>query len=353
MNNLLNLWVQIPWLVKAVSADLLLFLVALLGGKLVSYFSLEKLKELRINEHFRWPLEPGNREIDSGHEHGASDFIAFFLMINVWLLGIYGIFAVHQAGEWQASLLVFLQGLWRLAFVTICTAFGAILAAGGIIGVIRSPFIKNRLNSMYPNADPREESLAESLAKATGTFVFATAALLILLAFTEIFQLTLLRVTLGAVWSLTLRLFSATAALCIGGLGLFFLLHTKELAPETEHQKPTLDLQARIGLILVTTLFAIDLIASSIGAIFWVALVLFVGLFIVPLKERLFHIWAGFSLDFHQIKTVEFRGKTLSLEKVGILYTEVRYPDGKIDHLPNHDLLAAWQAAQNEGQEPT
>lgn len=345
MNNLMNFWVQIPWLVKALSADLFVVLVALLGGKLISYLSLEKMKELRINDYFRAHLETTGRDDDS--EKGASEFIALFLTTNVWILGLAGIFLIHQQPEWMGALLEILRGFWKVAFVALFAAFGGTTLSRGAMGIIRSPFIRSRLDAMTGNPDSRAESFADTLAKGLGTMIFAIACLLVFLTFTEVYHLTLLNTTITALWSLALRLFSASAALCVGGLGVLFLLNTRESAPDAENKAPSLDLQARIGIILVTTLFAVDLIASAIGAVFWVALILLVGIFLVPLKERLFHIWAGFSLEFHHVKDVTLDGKKVTLEKVGILYTEVRFPDGRTDFLPNHDLLAAYKPRED------
>ncbi|MBF0406848.1 MAG: hypothetical protein HQM10_05820 [Candidatus Riflebacteria bacterium] len=339
MASLLAFWKQVPEDMKLILFDFLILVIAFVSGKLVSIFSTSKLTELGINEHFNSPFDFS--KVEDKNQKGASDYIGILLSGTVWFLAASWIANVHKNKNIAGMLFETLGRVWTVAILAGLAFFCGNLLAKNIMGIFRNAFFIEKIESMFKNQDFRGESFADTIAKAIGSIIFCFTFLLVFLSFAETFNMKMTLSAVSSVWSLGINLFTSIIAISIGWAAINYISNSEEFSSTDLNKKPSMNYQARIGIVLVTTLFALDMVASAAGTLLWVGMLLVLGVLIVPAKRYLFDIWAGFSLEFYQIKNVTIEGRLFYIETIRLLETDLRDSGGEIQTHPNHFILAA------------
>ncbi|MBF0547958.1 MAG: hypothetical protein HQM08_26210 [Candidatus Riflebacteria bacterium] len=346
MDKLATIWQEIPLWVKTILSDFSIVIFVLIIGKILAFFFSEKMKELRLNEHFKIPVSFSKREEEN--ENGASNIISFLISITVWGYGICWILENHQFKDSIANFLKISSKLWTVGLFIGLAFFCGNLLTRGILGLFRNSFLSQKIDSLADNSGSRGEPFSESLAKAMGAFIFVSTLLVVFLGFAELFNLSVTLTALSALWNFEIRLFSVLVTILIGWLGINFISKSQNSLPPANESTRFLENNASLAIAIVTVLVAIDLLTPHGSFILFAAILVMVVLCFAPYQEALYDLYAGINLKYNKVRKIVMDGKHFSITNIGLLKSSLSGTDGTVQQFPNRKILDVYFQTRSE-----
>ncbi len=351
MDNAIETLVKLLPPLPTVLLDVGILVATLILSRVVRAWGMGFLGAINADEHLDLFRRSVLRKEKAEAPPEKSSGFGFLFTGSVYLLGIWFMAEAHGA-RWIGPYLVWIAGkVWLLAASVFFVLLIGNWAATALGDFFRNPAVESCLQGIFPKVEERDEAVGDTVARSTGHLVFSFLFLLIFISFTEQFQMSGLMSAAVAVWNLGLRLVTAGFALFLGFIGLSYASRVGSESPVTTGVG-SFPIHARLGIVLITTIFSIDLLASTASSIVWIAILMLLAMFIAPIRGYLIDVWAGFSLEFHQVRSVNSAGRPLEVVQIEFLSCKMKDPDGKVLVIPNREILNAFLTDNKESHDP-
>ena len=279
--------------------------------------------------------------------------------------GLYWVADLHGWEQLGAGLGQVVSLTWKIVLLSIAALFVSRLLAGVVVDLLSTSQIRGAIENLFPSeSDRTDSSLANSVTRAAGTFVYCMIFTLLFLVAADLFRWASLRSALLALWDLGLHLATATAVLVVGGVGIKHLFPGEAAVSPTRHTAPASQTGALpapgsspkhapstkplvFGLVLIIALGVLASHAFSAMSLFVFLVLVLVGVF--AFRDYLPDLFAGIILHYREITTVTLDGKPAVLARRGLLASEWER-DGVVLRKPNKRVLDALRREENPGE---
>jgi hypothetical protein len=319
------------------------FAAALVAARAAGWLARHRLRAAHFDAVFRrpWSSPPAGRpDPHAPTSPTPTGLVTGLVRLTVWAGGLWALAYLHgwtnlaHQIEWVAG------RVWALAAAVVAALYLSRLFTAALVEVVRATPLRDKLDGwQQPTAGGREARVGGPVVVA-GLVADGVMVVLVLLVAADLTGLTLVGGALAAAWHVVLRLFIAGVALLIGWLGAR-AVRAQSAADAAPASSP-----AGFGSYAATivtggaALLAILLLAGDFPTYIGLVLLILVGMLAWPARRWLPDVYAGVLLRGQQVKEVKIDGGTYPVGVVGLLQTQLTYPDG-VQTRPNRVVLDA------------
>jgi hypothetical protein len=211
--------------------------------------------------------------------------------------------------------------------VVLAALFLSRLFAGKLVDVVEASPLKDKLHGWQP-AGVGRDARPGGVAVLAGFVIDAVVVLLVLLVVADLSGLTAAGQALAAAWHLVLHVFTAGVALLIGWVG------ARWVRDQAKPESGPVSSPAGFGVYAAATvmggaaLLAVLLLAGNFPTYFGMILLVLVVMLFWPAQRWLPDIYAGVLLRMQGVKAVRIDGGTYPVGAVGLIQTQLTFPEG-------------------------
>jgi len=299
-----------------------------------------RLRAAHFDAAFRrpWSSPPAGGRSDP-HALTPTRLVTGLVWLTVWGGGLW---ALAYLSDWTdlARRLEWIGGrVWALIAAILAALFLSRLITEKLVEVVQASPLRQKFEGWQPPAGAREPRVGGAAVLA-GFVADALVVLLVLLVAADLSGLTLTGEALAATWQLVLHLFTASVALLIGWVGARWV--RAQATPDTgpASTPARYGTYAAASVMAGAALLAILLLAGNFPTYFGLILLVLVVMLVWPAQRWLPDIYAGALLRLQHVKEVRIDDGTYPVGAVGLLQTQLSYPEG-FRTRRNRDVLEA------------
>jgi hypothetical protein len=322
--------------VRAAGLFVATFIVARYVGWLVS----RRLRAVHFDNAFRKPWSPPPSVLRADtHSLTPTRVLSGLVRVTIWGAGLWVLAYLSGWTDLTSRLERIAGWVWALAAAILVGLYLSRTLTQKLVEAVQASPLKQKFESWQPPADARGARVSGP-ALLAGLLVDGVMVLLALLAAADVTGLALTGEALSAAWHLVLHLFTAGVALLIGWVGARSL--RAQAAPDAGPASTPAGFASYAAASVMggAVLLAILLLAGNFPTYFGLVLLVLVVMLVWPAQRWLPDIYAGVLLRLNQVKEVRIDGRAYPVGAVGLLLTQVSYPDGFVPRR-NRDVLEA------------
>jgi hypothetical protein len=322
--------------VRAAGVFAATFVVARYVGWLVG----RRLRAAHFDNAFRKPWSPPPAVLRADtHSLTPTRAITGLVRVTIWGAGVWVLAYLSGWTELTHRLERVAGWVWALSAAILVGLYLSRVLTHKLVEAVQASPLKNKFESWQPPADARGARVGGP-ALLAGLLVDGVVVLLALLVAADVMGLALTGEALSAAWHLVLHLLTAGVALLIGWVGARSL--RAQAAPDAGPASTPAGFgsYAAASVMGGAVLLAILLLAGNFPTYFGLVLLALVVMLVWPAQRWLPDFYAGVLLRFNHVKEVRIDGGTYPIGAVGLLLTQVSYPDGFVPRR-NRDVLEA------------
>lgn len=365
MNGLAEWWNHLAVGGQLIVIDLLVFIGAIFGSRVVYGLVKGYLERKKWDEYFRppWAAKPQRRDTYSPAQTAPakmppSAIAGWLSVITVWLMAFWFVGTQHGLLEEAEKVRNAVAALWVVALGILLAILVAQKLAGALYELCTSDWVleyverkQKELGEGASSSNPRD--FPEFLGMALGMMAYFFILTLTLVGLLEILRLTVMADAALSLWQLVLQIAMATVAVGLGFLGSLWIERQSSSARAAGVTDLRFGHQVGVGVFAAAVILAILLLPAGSNIYIGLLAVLIVGALLWALRSHLRDVWAGFLLKNQAVKQVVIDGESCLISFVGPLMTELAGKSGPLRRL-NREVLAAalGQAAKDRAFAP-
>jgi hypothetical protein len=329
------------------------FVAALVAAGVAGGMVRGRLRAAHFDDAFRRPWSPPTSGRTDAHLLTPTRLVTALVRLTVLAGGLWVIAYLSGWTELARDLERIAGRVWALAVAVLAALYLSRLLSEKVVEAVQASPLQKTFEGWQPPTGVRE-SRAGGPGPVVGLVTDVVAVLIALLVAADLTGLTLTGQAVAAAWELLLHVATAGVALLIGWLGARWV--RAQTAPEAGPTSPTAGFGSSVAASVMggAVLLAVLLLAGNFPTYFGLVVLALVVMLVWPAQRWLPDVYAGVLLRWHGVKEVQIDGGTHPVKGVGLLQSELSYPEGS-QARRNRDVLEAHlsspQAAPGPGPE--
>jgi|GEM_PF-5767359 len=349
MNQLTLWWAGVPGGWRNLASSLLVVVVAYVIGKIVGYMVRERMKSFGVDELFQ--ESASKRDFDPNKQETkarASDLFSCFFSAGIWLIGAWWIATDHNYKALADGIIAFIGKMAIFGVVAFLAMYLGKRISQAVNAFMENVVIKEAIDKNFMSDSSRNTGISETIGSIIVNVVNGFLLVFLMLTFVELANLGSLLNSLNSLWNLGIHIITAGFAFLIAYMGITFAFSRSAHDSAEKSPFPASDYHARLGIVIITTIFAVDILTTTAGTLVAMSILIILAVFLVPLREYLLDIWAGFTIDLYKIKNVTIENRSAEIKNIGFLNASLVNDANVNFSRPNREVLAAHFQQKNK-----
>jgi hypothetical protein len=306
-----------------------LVVAALVAARAAGWWVGRRLRAGHFDAALRRPWSPpptGSRTPDP-HALTPTRLVTGLVRLTVWGAALWALAYLSDWPEMARGLAWAAGRVWALAAIVLVALYLSRVLAEKLVEVVQASPLRHQFDGWQAPAAGRD-ARPGGPAILAGLVADVVVVLLALLVAADLTGLALAADALSAAWHLVVHVLTAGVVLVIGWVGARSV--RAQVAPDAGPASSPAGYRAFAAATVMggAVLMAVLLLAGDWPTYFGVVLVVLVALLVWPARRWLPDIYAGVLLRGQRVKEVRIDGGTYPVGAVGLLQTQVQYPDG-------------------------
>jgi hypothetical protein len=332
------------------------FAITLVAARAAGWLVGRRLRADHFDAAFRRPWAPtpaaGRSDPNPPTTPTPTRLVTGLVRWTVWAGGLWALAYLHGWTELTHQIEWVAGRVWALTAAVLTALYLSRLFTAALVEVVRVTPLRDKFDGWQQPAAVGREARPGGPAVVMGFVADGVMVLLVLLIAADLTGLALAGEALAAAWHLVLHLFTAGVALLIGWFAARSV-RAQSAADAAPASTPAGFGSYTASIVLgAAALLAILLMAGNFPTYVGLVLLVVLGMLAWPAQRWLPDVYAGVLLRAQHVKEVRIDGGTYPVGPVGLLQTQLTYPEG-VQTRGNRVVLDAHLGSPPSGPGPS